>query len=75
MLRTTTGVAVKGEVQQFGQLGSGSDSAGRVVSKEPVQNHPVELAFLVMIQRAHRIYLPLTNHQDLPNPSSYQSEL
>ena len=54
-------VAVAGEAQQFGELGSGGVPAGGFVRKHPVKNLAFELAFLVLVQRAHpHVTDPLT---------------
>jgi hypothetical protein len=66
MLCTTTGIAVAGEPQQFGQLRSVGIPAGRLVREDPIQNQPVELALPVLVKRTHsHIPNPLTRHRRL----------
>ena len=63
------GVPVAGEPQQLGQLWPGGVSAGGVVREDPVQNLAIELAFLVLVQRAYS-HVPdsLSSHLRLPRP-------
>jgi hypothetical protein len=59
-------VPVTGEPQQLSQLRSGRVPARGFVREDPVQNLAVELAFLVLVQRADpHVPDPLTSHQSL----------
>jgi hypothetical protein len=47
------GVPISGEPQQVPELRPGSVPAGGLVRENPVQDLAFELAFLVLVQRAH----------------------
>jgi hypothetical protein len=56
-------VTVAGEPQQLRELGPGSVPPGSLVREDPVQDQPVELASLVLIQSAYpHIPNPLACH-------------
>jgi hypothetical protein len=60
------GVPVAGEPQQFRELWSCGVPAGGLVREDSVQNLAFELAFLVLIQRAHpHVPDPLSRHRCL----------
>jgi hypothetical protein len=59
-------VPVTGEPQQLSKLRSGRVPARGFVREDPVQNLAVELALLVLLQRAYaHVPDPLSSHQSL----------